>query len=246
MTIYLSSHPRVLSLLHTAKQSPEDDGVRLVLADYLEDHGDPDRAEFIRLQCQPLNHRPEWKKRQEELLSLHGGAWLGPLWDRPLFPVEWHRGLLSCGFPPKFRHQDVGSTLPWIDTAVLAVTGSRALELAVAFLSAAELNHAGLDLRRTISPDRVLDALRAVPQLPLLRTLTIRCPVGMLQRQDDIVSPALSAPFIESLLGLPLAKCLTHLGSWPALSAEQTAVVRGRGVEVASGLGLWMHGLNPS
>jgi uncharacterized protein (TIGR02996 family) len=30
---------------------PEDDTPRLIYADWLEDHGDPDRAAFIRVQC---------------------------------------------------------------------------------------------------------------------------------------------------------------------------------------------------
>ena len=51
MSVYLARHPRVLSLLSGVKESPEDDTPRLVLADFLEEHGDPDRAEFIRIQC---------------------------------------------------------------------------------------------------------------------------------------------------------------------------------------------------
>jgi uncharacterized protein (TIGR02996 family) len=31
--------------------NPEDDAPRLIFADWLEDNGDPDRAEFVRLQC---------------------------------------------------------------------------------------------------------------------------------------------------------------------------------------------------
>src|SRR5262249_10339211 len=37
-------------LLAAIRANPDDDAVRLVYADWLEEHGDPDRAEFIRVQ----------------------------------------------------------------------------------------------------------------------------------------------------------------------------------------------------
>jgi uncharacterized protein (TIGR02996 family) len=68
-------------------ESPEDDGPRLVYADWLEDHGQPERAEFIRLQCElasmsedegvPRRQEPEARERQ--LLEEHGEGWAGPL-----------------------------------------------------------------------------------------------------------------------------------------------------------------------
>ena len=42
-------NPVLFQLLAAAKDSPEDDGPRLVLADWLEEHDDP-RGEFVRLQ----------------------------------------------------------------------------------------------------------------------------------------------------------------------------------------------------
>ena len=39
------------ALLKAVVDSPADDLPRLVAADWLEEHGDPERAEFIRLQC---------------------------------------------------------------------------------------------------------------------------------------------------------------------------------------------------
>ena len=85
MSGYLSTNPQVLALLQEAKENPEEDGPRLVLADFLEDHGDPDRAEFIRLQCRlaagavPLEHaqREQIQMRCNQHLDRHGGCWLG-------------------------------------------------------------------------------------------------------------------------------------------------------------------------
>ena len=38
--------------IEAIRDAPEDDTHRLVYADWLEDHGDSDRAEFIRVQCE--------------------------------------------------------------------------------------------------------------------------------------------------------------------------------------------------
>jgi uncharacterized protein (TIGR02996 family) len=39
------------SFLQSIIESPDDDGPRLIYADWLDEHGDSDRAEFIRVQC---------------------------------------------------------------------------------------------------------------------------------------------------------------------------------------------------
>lgn len=61
---------------------PDDDTVRLVYADWLDENGDPDRAEFIRLQVavpeQPKEFDPRYA-RAVELRKAHGAAWIGEL-----------------------------------------------------------------------------------------------------------------------------------------------------------------------
>src|SRR5262245_49641697 len=47
-----SSRPELLGLLAACKESPDDDAPRLILADWLEEHGEPERARFIRLQLE--------------------------------------------------------------------------------------------------------------------------------------------------------------------------------------------------
>lgn len=44
--------PTFLGLLQAVCASPDDDTPRLVLADWWEEHGQPDRAEFVRVQCE--------------------------------------------------------------------------------------------------------------------------------------------------------------------------------------------------
>jgi uncharacterized protein (TIGR02996 family) len=62
-------------------EHPDDDTPRLVYADWLDDQGDADRAEFIRLQIhlarQPRNdpRREGWKTRERELLEVHAWEW---------------------------------------------------------------------------------------------------------------------------------------------------------------------------
>jgi uncharacterized protein (TIGR02996 family) len=40
------------ALLRAIIENPDDDAPRLIYADWLDEHGDPDRATFIRLQCE--------------------------------------------------------------------------------------------------------------------------------------------------------------------------------------------------
>jgi uncharacterized protein (TIGR02996 family) len=59
----------------------DDDAPRLVYADWLEDHGQAERAEFIRLQCEHARldeddpRREVLTQREQELLSAHGAGW---------------------------------------------------------------------------------------------------------------------------------------------------------------------------
>src|SRR5215207_6303052 len=75
-------------LLDDVIEHPDDDTPRLVMADWLEEHGDAvarDRARFIRLQLERAKvseHSPEaWASRLEEatLLRTHRAEWLGRL-----------------------------------------------------------------------------------------------------------------------------------------------------------------------
>lgn len=66
-------------------EHPDDDAPRLVYADWLEDRGDSDRAEFIRVECEfaRLDHdsprRIDLKARRLQLWQQYRIEWLGPL-----------------------------------------------------------------------------------------------------------------------------------------------------------------------
>src|SRR5438105_15368274 len=73
--------------------NPDEDGPRLVFADWLDDNGDPARAEFIRLQCERARLPPDDPRsldlelRVGELLGAHEPRWRAPL---PKLPgITW-------------------------------------------------------------------------------------------------------------------------------------------------------------
>jgi uncharacterized protein (TIGR02996 family) len=86
-------------------ESPDDDALRLVFADWLEEHGEGQRAEFIRLQCEIARmtgteeQLTSLANREKELWQTHGPSWCEelPKWVR--YKVSFRRGfptILSC------------------------------------------------------------------------------------------------------------------------------------------------------
>jgi uncharacterized protein (TIGR02996 family) len=75
----------LLALWAAIRASPHDDTPRLAYADWLGENGDPDRAEFIRVQCalaalgtdrrKGRKERPALEAREKKLLSRHQAAW---------------------------------------------------------------------------------------------------------------------------------------------------------------------------
>jgi uncharacterized protein (TIGR02996 family) len=105
--------------LNAILRQPDEDVVRLAYADWLEENGAPDRAEFIRVQCRlaalgqgpmyppapgsNLAPPPKWMnpevavltRRQAELWAENGGAWQDELPTLPGCVVLFHRGFAS-------------------------------------------------------------------------------------------------------------------------------------------------------
>jgi uncharacterized protein (TIGR02996 family) len=67
--------------LRAILEHPDDDGPRLVYADWLDKQGDTARAEFIRVQCRLASlgpNDPERERlvaREQELIRDHGELW---------------------------------------------------------------------------------------------------------------------------------------------------------------------------
>ena len=84
---------------------PDDDTLRLALADWLDENDQPARAEFIRVQVELAHSAPDpdrWQfldQRQNELLLAHGGEWVAPLgFDAGAIHsrLEFRRGFVEC------------------------------------------------------------------------------------------------------------------------------------------------------
>jgi uncharacterized protein (TIGR02996 family) len=74
------------AFVQAMRDAPDDEAVRLVFADWLEERGDP-RGEFLRIQVElarwvpNLARRTRLKECERELLARHGREWIGPLAD---------------------------------------------------------------------------------------------------------------------------------------------------------------------
>jgi uncharacterized protein (TIGR02996 family) len=102
------------AILRAVLDNPDDDAPRLVYADWLEDNGEPGRAEFIRAQCERARlprgdgRRAALRARERELLARHGLELAGPL--RPwLAGAGYRRGLPeSVTVPPNVYLEHAG------------------------------------------------------------------------------------------------------------------------------------------
>jgi uncharacterized protein (TIGR02996 family) len=207
--------PELLSLLADAKDHPEDDGPRLVLADWVQDHGGPAgaaRAEHIRLQIERARLPEEdararaLRQREEALEEEHGAAWLGLLKVRGQgLRVAFRRGLVSVTGGIRLLISKKWNALPpveefaWVDRLDPELPLDCAWELAASphwhHLTALVLE--GGDANTSLSlpykrlhkePKRALrymQALLELPAFPRLRELWLR--------DNEIGAPSLGA-----------------------------------------------------
>src|SRR5262245_28400520 len=91
-TTVTARNPRMISeeaFRLSILERPEDDGPRVVYADWLEEEGDADRAELIRLQCGAGD-----QERERELVTRFGPTWAGPLL-RNIYNYTFRRGFVE-------------------------------------------------------------------------------------------------------------------------------------------------------
>jgi uncharacterized protein (TIGR02996 family) len=127
--------PELLALLADCKEHPWQAGLRLILADWLEEHGtglDQPRAELIRAQIEydrlPADDptRNPHGRRSRALQQRHGKDWLGPLGPRV---TAWSclRGLLSVSLTvPSLRSRglaELASTEAWAWVEQVCIQG---------------------------------------------------------------------------------------------------------------------------
>jgi uncharacterized protein (TIGR02996 family) len=127
----MAEHP---GFLQAVLDAPDDDAPRLIYADWLDDHGDPARAEFIRLQCRP---DPRQVGRAGALLGTHHARWLAPLLElglkeRPFRegPMAWWRVVGEGGCEFTFTRGFVSEIVAYGRAAARSLVGAMALVLA--------------------------------------------------------------------------------------------------------------------
>jgi uncharacterized protein (TIGR02996 family) len=145
-------------------EQPQEDTPRLVYADWLEENGQPERAEFIRLQCEAWSLCPQYtsihkaRTRASWLLKKHGDKWYGEL---PAIPgVEWS-SLFVRGFVDKVWLTSSKNTRE----ALLATFAAAPIR----YLSAPYLTHIE---RRELAP--LLGRLISVNGSPPIKAAPIR------------------------------------------------------------------------
>src|SRR4051794_33213202 len=100
------------AFLQAILEAPEDDAPRLIYADWLDDHGDAERADFIRTQVfrarLPADdpRQRELGEREQALLAAHAEAWQAhlPVWAR-IQPPHFRAAGPARGFRRGFLAQ---------------------------------------------------------------------------------------------------------------------------------------------
>src|SRR5262245_47681004 len=126
-------------LLQAIIENPDDDALRLAFADSLEEHGERERAEFIRVQIELAKltnmdqRRPELEQRETELLATNESEWAKPVRD---WVVSWtfQRGFIAevtLTVDMYMKHTfELVHLAPirrmWVDGAEVEISGSAA------------------------------------------------------------------------------------------------------------------------
>jgi uncharacterized protein (TIGR02996 family) len=159
------------AFLRAIWEQPHDDLPRLVYADWLDEHGEPERAEFIRVQCELDSGRlaeprlGQLRARESDLRWRHGRAWgRGP----------FHRGF-QVPFAPMSGEEFVAAGDEMFrDAPLWSVRLHAARPVLAGVLASRHLSRLyGLSLPNTDLGDDGVQALAACPRLAGLRELEL-------------------------------------------------------------------------
>jgi uncharacterized protein (TIGR02996 family) len=177
---------------------PDDDTPRLVYADWLDEHDQPDRAEFIRVQIQHFHESGDcglewWWPRERELYRAHGRAWQEGL-------PEWVKR--RCGFRRGF-------------VEVVGGTARQFLKDGPRIRARVPLRGVSLERTRGVL-DQVLDS----PLLAVLQELSLRvCDLGPAEVRAVVSCPRLAGLRKLDLFANPLGdEGLRVIAEAPALA----------------------------
>jgi uncharacterized protein (TIGR02996 family) len=182
-------------------EEPDDDGLRLIYADWLQEHENP-RGEFIRVQVELARmapddpRRPELAARERELLSQHEDEWVAPLWEFQPWQYTFRRGFVEELSIPDTVFLDRGEQLVRLAPVLYLHLGhtegpARAAGLAG---SPALARLRGLDLGGWPLGDLGLQALAESPYLANLHALGLA---------DCVLRVTEDSPLLDLLSRLP-------------------------------------------
>lgn len=166
------------AFLTAIRDQPDDDSVRLIFADWLEERGDP-RGAFVRGQVQAAQLPPndplavELREQETVLLVRHGHDWFGLL-PRCTSHVRFVRGLLHVNAEAPTLCENLaslGPVLPWIERLHLSFTESRHLKELAGVSQFAALSR--LDLTFNRFGNAGVDALATAAGLASVRWLDV-------------------------------------------------------------------------
>ena len=223
--------------LHAIVSQPDADAPRLIYADWLEEQGHAERAEFIRVQCElaamkasdvatwDLIRLQELEEREEELLELPAA-----LGENPIREVARHcryqRGFIEeATFSQGMFLFQAERALRWVPLRRLTLTHLEEPHLPILAKTPALARLQGLTLRHEANEQQVLDLqeLMASPHLGALESLTLAhvlsrmfgqqqtYPVGPALQELRLMSPALQPWDLETLLKSTLCYKLHRL-----------------------------------
>jgi uncharacterized protein (TIGR02996 family) len=172
------------AFLRAVCDAPEDDTPRLVFADWLDEHGEAKRAEFIRVSCeleQVEEFGPRWRllrDRAEKLLTPNRAKWSRVLADRKLLNVEFRRGFVNEVTVYSKRFVADADTLlalaPILRLKLADLTAARGnVPLDDVLACPAVVRLRGLDLANTPLPDPAIEQVAACGALGGLRELAL-------------------------------------------------------------------------
>jgi uncharacterized protein (TIGR02996 family) len=218
--------PEVLAFLRDAKDHPEDDTPRLVLADWLDDHGDEAdqaRAAHLRAQCRLARLKrgdPEWEDVAQEVQALedqHVIGWLGPLSTGKL-RRSFVRGLVRLRararwvLGPRNQALSATETWTWVEGLELESTRSRDVAELAACVALGSLSSLSLDCWSWEDTSVSAKALAASPHLKGLVSLK-------LSSSNPTILGLLESPHLTCLTSLGLPRCqLNTAKAWPLLA----------------------------
>jgi uncharacterized protein (TIGR02996 family) len=222
--------------------APNDDGPRLIYADWLDERGDDDRAEFIRLQCAAAAlpagaaQSEDLRRRAQELLGRRRAAWLQPIRTAlGLRPRGW-LGWLSDPEPDPLRDAQFRCGF----VAELHLPAGLFLDHAAELVRQTPLRKLTLDFPPSeLESESLFARLLDCPQLAVLAALDVnaprlvedmlprllRLPAVQGLREFGVISPELDPGRVAALRGVPLLNRLTRLrlhadGNWAAAGVE--------------------------